>query len=182
MTRSPKRSSAKGDIPAEDSARRSIAQLLGSLTAGQLWAVGGALAALLTGTFGFGYWVSDQGAKVQSSELQRQLGDAISSEKRSEDQLSAMRLKERILGQIALYYSFERDAAAAGATADDRQKFQDVKTQLFQTVMEFSKKTLEGEAKPPLRARLGKGVKPTVLFEFDGSEVPLPPVLFAAAD
>ena len=162
--------------------KKSIRELIGMLRPTQAVAVGTVLVSLLTGAFTFGFWSKSQLAKVTESKLQVEITDLTDQAKKTGEEIGILRLKERIIGLLALYYVYRDRAGRDDATDDDQKAFKETAQNLFRTVMRYSDRTLDTGAEPSLRIRVAKGIRPSVRFEFDQTEWPLPEELFAAEE
>jgi len=170
-----------------DISKAALGKIISSLKPAQLIAIGAFVLTLLSGSFGFGLWLSARlgeadsaGLKSQIAELQAKAAKAESQAAALEQAAEVMRVKERILGLLALYYTYRERALAADATDEDRQKHQEAGRNLFQEVMARARPG--GRDQPTVKLRVGKGVKPSVTFESDQTTWPLPPELFATAN
>jgi hypothetical protein len=172
-----------------DLSNASLAKLAGALKPAQIIAIGVFLVTLVSGSFGFGFWLSARLGEVDSAALKSEVaalkGKAAQAEGRIaalEQSAEVMRVKERILGLLALYYTYRERAAAADATDEDRQKHEEARRNLFREVMDRARPGAPGGEQPSVKLRVGKGTRPSLTFESDQTTWPLPPEVFATAN
>lgn len=173
----------------KDLGQQSIGEILSSLTIKQVWALGGALVVLLAGSFSLGSWTGNQlmrselnRAEAEKIQLESQVKGLTETKEQAEGIIDLLRIKEKILAQIALYHSYKARASTADATTEARDRFAKQGEELFRTVNEYARKTMAGESEPSVKVRVGKGAQPSVVFEFDQTSFPLPAELFAIAE
>ena len=168
--------------PGKDPGQQSIREILSSLKIKQLWAVGGDFVVLLGGAFTFGAWTDKQFMEVKLNQSQDKVSTLTSKIEEAESIIDLLRIKEKILAQIALYHGYESRASKPDATAEELEQFDQQAMKLYRTVNDYARKTLEGESKPSIHIRIAKGTQPSVVFEFDQTSFPLPAGLFAIAE
>lgn len=172
----------------QDLSKESIGKIVSRLTPGQLWKVGGALIALISGSFYFGFWMSSSFHQNQISNISGEL-DRIKTKsleieeklKDKEDRIQQLHMKELLLGKIVLYRHYQAEMQR-DATSESRKQHEDSGNDLSNFVHGLVEKTIEGEAKPTVEVHAGKGITPSLTFEFDGAKVPLPRELFMTLD
>ena len=171
-----------------DLSKASLGKIAASLKAGQIVAIGAFLITLLSGSFGFGFWIAARLGEADAASLKTDIaalkGKAAEAEGRTaaaEQTAEVLRVKERILGLLALYHVYRARAAAPDATDEDRRLQRETGGNLFREIMERAKPGAAG-AKPGVRLRVGKGTRPSLTFESDQSTWPLPAELFATAN
>lgn len=169
-----------------DLSKASLGKIAASLKPGQMIAIGAFLITLLSGSFGFGMWFAGRLGEADAASLKTEIaalkGKAAEAEARSaaaEQTAEVLRVKERIVGLLALYHIYRERAAAADASDEDRRLQRETSGNLVREVMNLAKPGAPG-AKPGVRLRLSKGTRPSLTFESDNSTWPLPPELFAA--
>ena len=162
----------------QDLSKESVGKLVSRLTLGQLWKVGGALIVLLSGSFYFGYWMS---SSIYKNEISSISGDLDSTEKKlkdKEDRIQLLHMKELLLGKIVLYRHYQAETQRNDTTENQKQ-YKNSGEDLFNFVNVLMKKTIAGGTKPTAEVHVGKGISPTLTFEFDMTKVPLPREVFA---
>jgi hypothetical protein len=171
-----------------DLTQASLGKIAASLKPGQIIAISAFVLTLVTSSFGFGIWLATQLATVDAVSLKSEIAalknNAAEADRRTaaaEQTAEVLRVKERILGLIAIYYAYRDRAAEADATDEDRKREWEATTNLNHEVMERSKSGTS-DAPPSVRVRVGKGIRPSLTFESDGSTLPLPVGPFATAD
>lgn len=180
--------------------QQSVGELLRALTVGQILAFGSALVTITSGAFAFGYWVSSQVAegtmsalKVEKANVESNVGrlgaELQEREQRLanlDSQLALLRIKDRVLGLLTTYHEYKRRLEACddsnACTDDDHSRFDQVRENLFRTVMEMANATLGGEGNSAVRVRVGKGATPSITFEADQTTYFLPGEVFAVAE
>jgi hypothetical protein len=180
--------------------QQSVGELLRALTVGQILTFGSALATIASGAFAFGYWTSSQVAegtisalRVETAKVEGSVGrlEAELQEREQrlanlESQLALLRVKDRVLGLLTTYHEYRRRLEACDesnpCTDDDESRFDQVRKNLFDTVMEMGNATLGGEGTPAVRVRVGKGARPSITFEADQTTYSLPGEVFAVAE
>lgn len=90
-------------------------------------------------------------------------------------------MKELLLGKIVLYRHYQAKTQRE-ETSENRKQYKEIGDDLIDFVNGLVNKTIDGEAKPTVEVHAGKGVAPSLTFEFDGAKVPLPRELFATLD
>lgn len=172
----------------QDLSKESVGRLVSRLTPGQLWKVGGALIVLLSGSFYFVYWMSSSLTQNQisniSGDLDRTKTKSLEIEEKlkdKENRIQLLHMKELLLGKIVLYRHYQAETQRE-ETSENRKQYKEIGDDLIDFVNGLVNKTIDGEAKPTVEVHAGKGVTPSLTFEFDGAKVPLPRELFATLD
>ncbi len=179
-----------------DLSKTSLGELVGALTASQMVAVVTVAAGLVTSSFGFGYWL---GGTLESTahaatklaltlvedERDRSAGEVTNLQAeigRITEVQSFLQTKEVFLGFMVLWHDARQRVDAGDADPELSRRYDELSGNLFDFVMDLVQRSASGEAKAQVRARLGKGIQPTITFEQDNSNFPLPYELFATAE
>jgi hypothetical protein len=170
-----------------DLSKASLGKIAALLTPTQIIAIAAFLVTLVSGSFGFGFWLAARLGEVDAAAIKTELAQLKGKAAQAQAQLAdaeqkaeLLRVKERLLGLMSLYYVYRERAAAPNATDEDRKNYTEVRLNLFKEVMERARPGQPGQ--PTVKIRVGKGIQPSLTFESDQSTWPLPPELFATAN
>jgi hypothetical protein len=171
-----------------DLSQASLGKIAASLKPGQIITIGAFVLTLVTGSFGFGFWLATQLAAVDAASLKSEIATLKSSGAEADRRVAAaeqtaevLRVKERILGLIAVFSAYQERAEMDDATDEDRERMVEAARNLQEEVLKLAEAG-SSDAPPKVRLRIGKGTRPSLTFESDGSTVPLPAFPFATAD
>lgn len=172
-----------------DVSKKGIGELVGSLTAGQLVAVVTVAAGVVTSSFAFGVWLGQtwertghEETKLALDRAEDKVADLETELERVTADQAFLQTKNRFLGLLVLWQDARAQTEEGDASSELEQRFEELSHNLHELVMDVVEQSRSGEAKPEIRARLGKGIEPTITFERDGSTFPLPQRLFATAE
>ena len=175
--------------------------LTGLLRPGQITAIAAFLVTLTTGAFGFGFWMGESLEATAHSATKLAVQRAEDDAARAKSEIEALtaaaedmrgdaaflQTKLRLLELLTLWHQTRQEVERT--PPDDQEtfsaaidKFDAVSENLVQFVLQGVERSEAGTAEPALRARLGKGVAPTMYFEKDQTAYRLPPELFSARE
>ena len=177
-----------------DLSRKGIGELAGSLTAGQLVAVVTVAAGLVTSSFGVGLWLGQTVENTAHENTKLALARAEDRVARAEaaaadleedrDRLTAdqafLQTKNQFLGLLVLWHDARNEVSEGDPSPEVERRYDELSRNLVGFVRDVVERSRSGEAGAEVRARLGKGIEPTITFERDQSTFPLPPMFFAA--
>jgi hypothetical protein len=175
-----------------DLSQLSVASIFRYLRPAQLVAIGSILIAVISGAFGFGLWLGTTIEKPKQASLEiklSQLSDennkqmVENSELRSKiekqrGKIVFLQTKERFLSLMTIHYQGYYPAWKEETKNSLERLSHETREPLFRFVMDIVRKSESGEAGPSVHARLGKGMEPTLKFEFDETLWRLPPDMF----
>ena len=175
-----------------DLSQLSVARIFHYLRPAQLVAIGSILIAVISGAFGFGLWLGTTIERPKQASLEiklSQLADEKNKQmvenselqstiKKQREQIVFLQTKERFLSLMTInYQGYYPDWKEETKKSLERLSYK-TREPLFRFVMDLVRKSESGEAELSVHARLGKGMEPTLKFEFDETLWRLPPDMF----